>query len=363
MFASLFLAACAQDPAAADSARGLELPRGPAAAALSRIGTETRAAQLDWGGLPLESDAALWRAAATWADWAESVRAESLARGVQPERTARLALVARLQARDDDAWDHFAALAEHPEHANALLPLFLPGVAAGELARLPRWRGRCVAPLPDGVLLTPAAPAPSVPAAEVRLGYPVIERRSMRIDDLEIGAARVRFVVALESDGVQVDVTHVGGGAAKLYVLLPELPDFEIYVQYDDWVRQDAVGVPLEIELAPGDETHSLFGRFQPRRITWPTELPTRPSHELSHDGLVLRLDADDPRFALVSAASEGLARLIEAPCRVETGRTPEGPGVSVELADDSSGRKWSSILSLVERWALAHPPVHPPGR
>ncbi|MBI5432410.1 MAG: hypothetical protein HZA52_06250, partial [Planctomycetes bacterium] len=315
-----------------------------------------------------------WRIAATWVDWADAVRAEARGRGLDPARATRLALVARLQGRDDDAWDHFASLAEHPEHAAALLPLFLPGVAPAELVALaPQGgqRGPCVPPLADGVVLRPAAPPPSTRAADVRLGYPTIERRSMRVDELTIGAARVRLTVALESDGVQVDVAHLGGGPAKLRVLLPELPDFEIYVQYDDWVRQDGVGSALEIELAPGDEPHSLFGRFQPRRVAWPTELPTRASHALANDGLVIALSADDPRLALVRAASDGLARLIEAPCRVEAlardsgslDRARLGASVRIDLSDDASGRKWSSILSLAERWALAHPSAPPPGR
>jgi hypothetical protein len=146
-------------------------------------------------------------------------------------------------------------------------------------------------------------------------------------------------------------------------VLLPELPDFEIYVQYDDWVRQETVGVPLQIDLAPGDETHSLFGRFRPRRIAWPTELPTRASHALAHDGLVLVLDESDERAPIRRAATDGLARLIGAPCRIEA-RTASTPGaVRIDLSEDTSGLKWSSILSLAERWALAHPAEATPGR
>ncbi|MCK6444971.1 MAG: hypothetical protein L6Q99_01130 [Planctomycetes bacterium] len=353
------LAACTPQaeatPAVAGPAR-VELPRGPAAVALAAIGPDVRSAPLDWGGLPLSDDAADWARPGTWSAWAEAVRAEAAARGADPLRASRLALVARLQGRDDDAWEHFANLAGAPEHAAALLPLFLPGVAPAELVSLERHAGAAVGRLPDGVVLRPAPPPQSRHAEEVRLGYPTIERRSMRIDGLEIGAARVDFVVALESDGIQVDVTHKSGGQAKFFVCLPELPDFAIFVQYDDWVRQDTVGVPLEITVAPGDETHSLFGRFEPRRIAWPTELPTRASHALAKDGLVLRLASDDPRLARAAAASVGLARLLDAPCRVETEPEPRVPGVRIELADDPSGRKWGSILSLAERWALAHP-------
>ncbi|MCE9593948.1 MAG: hypothetical protein K8S98_07135 [Planctomycetes bacterium] len=360
MVIALVLAWLLQEPTAAPR---VELPKGPAAVALAATPDDVRSAKLAWSGLPLSGDAPEWRQATTWSAWAEALRAEAHARGADPQRVTRLALFARLTGRDDDAWDHFAALKGAPEQAAALLPLFLPGVQATELLALDEHSGACVGPLRDGVLLSPAAPPPSVAAADVRLGYASIERRAMSLDELRIGAAVVRLQVSLESDGVQIDLTHKSGGAATVRVLLPELPDFEIYVQYDDWVRQEAVGVPLQVALAPGDETHSLFGRFRPRRIAWPTELPTRASHALASDGLVLVLDEHSARAPVLRAATDGLARLIEAPCRVEPLASSTPGAVRIDLSEDADGRKWSSILSLAERWALAHPSAPKPGR
>src|SRR5690349_15261061 len=137
----------------------VELPPGPAERAFAGVGPETAPARLapaPTGAL----DAADWRAADAWTAWADAVRAEtSGASGASPDaqRRGKLARIALAHTRWDDAWDHFAACSGDPAVCAALLPGFLPGVQAGAGA------GGVALPLPDGVVLHPAPPPPSVP--------------------------------------------------------------------------------------------------------------------------------------------------------------------------------------------------------
>src|SRR6185436_20956684 len=119
-------------------------------------------------------------------------------------------------------------------------------------------------------------PPPSVPAREVVLGVGRIERRAMKISGLQIGAAVVDLRVGLEYEGLQIDVEHKSGGACKLKLRLPVPLDFEIATTYIDWQRLDPPNTSeVELELKPGDEPRTVFARFEPLYVRWPTIVPS----------------------------------------------------------------------------------------
>ncbi len=346
--------------AAQDAKPPLELSAGPAQRAAKVIQPTTKSAKLEWSALALDANDARFARAETWDDWAKSVRAEAAAPGADAARSAKLALYARLQGRNDDAWDHFAKLASAPETAAATIALFLPGVSPELVAKGLDANGGVPTNLPDGITLTPAPPPPSTAAKDVALGYGVIERKSMRMSGIHVGAAVISINVALESDGVQIDLQHESGASAKVFVVLPDLPDFEVYVEYRDWMRLDEIRKPIEVTIEPSSEPHTLFGRFHPRGMSWPTEVPGRLSRALEHDGLVFEVADGDPELAKIRAISEGLHALLSVPSSVAAPRSksvPGSPAIRVRLADRAT--RWPklvSIISLAERWVLAHP-------
>ncbi len=340
----------------------VELPAGPAARAFAGVGPQTVAAPLPGGPLGgLETPE--WRALEAWQNWAAAVGAEAGASEPDPMRRAGLAQIALAQGRWDDAWDHFAATGGEPAVCAALLPSFLPGVRPGASANADAngfsvGKGGLVSALPDGVLLRPAAPPPSVPAAEVALGRAWIERREMRLDRLQIGAAELSMKVGLESDGIQIDFEHRGGGSAHVRVELPELADFELSVAYVDWMRQDEVNRVLEFDIAPGDEPHTLFGRFRTRTIAWPTNLPTNSPRFLVEHGLAFDFASAAPDAEVFRAAGPGFAKILGLPVSLNPGSTGSFAGVRIDLSDPAvARRKFLGMVTLAERFALRPKP------
>jgi len=358
--AAVLIAQQPASPPASAEAGAIELPSSPAGRAFAGVSPSTVAAALPAAVARGLEDKA-WQQPGTWMGWAEAVRAEADASAPHAVQRAYLAQIALAQGRWDDAWDHFAATGGEPGLCAGLLPRFLPGVAAAPQASAgdgpPTFAaalGGHVGALPEGVLLRPALPPPAVPAAQVALGRNWIERRSMRLEGLRIGAAIVAMKVSLESDGVQVEFTHQGGGAARWNVMLPEPLDFEVRVAYVDWMRQDEVGIALEVAIAPGDEPHTLFGRFRPRSIPWPTNLPPATPRFLSDHGLELCFPADAPDAAVFRSAGPALARVLGLPVVSGTPAGAEFAGVRIELGDPAlARRKFQGLITLVERFAL----------
>jgi hypothetical protein len=336
-------------------APSIALPGGPAARAFASVGAETQPQKLALPAFPRWPEGAQWNDPALWRGWADDLRAEAQAGTADPARRARLCAFALAQGRSDDAWDHFAALAGAPSVCAALLPRLLPGVPIDGAAG----KGGIAPALADGIALAPALPPPSRPASEVVLGRRWIERREMRIEGLVIGDATLSMRVALESDGVQIDFDHRSGGTAHVSVWLPEPPDFEIYVAYVDWMRQDAIGGPLALEIPADGETHTLFGRLQPRAMPWPTSLPTEKNAGLELHGLRLEIDPGDPATARIEALSRALSDVLGLPASV-LARAPKDAaepfgGTIVSLhAEPGRDRKVASLVSLAERYALS---------
>lgn len=324
----LLLAILAQAPQ-------IELPEGPATRAWARVTPEA---------LPRESigsSAVDARAPATWTLWADLLSAEAAATAPDPSRRALLARIALGQARFDDAWGHLAACAASPDRVADLMPRFLPGT-------------RSFDGLADGAILAPALPPRGADAARGR-----IERRAMTIRGLRVGAATIAMKVSVETEGVQIDVEHLSGGAATVRVKIPEEPDWAFANEYVDWYKQDAMGVAHALTLNPGDEAHTLYARFEPRELAWPTTLPERLPAQIASGVLWLEIAADDPDRGQVDAFARSLEKgplAVRAEVRAPRRAESDGwTGVVVDLSRAGERtRKLAWLASSVERRSLA---------
>ena len=342
-------------PARQDAANrpAVELPDGDAARAWAGVGADTVPAPLPDGLAALDA-ADAWTRPATWERWGELVAAEAGAREADPERRAGLFLLALRHGRTRDAWAHFARLGGSPEWTARMLALALPGVPAGtELGP-----GGVVRGLADGSVLRPQLPP--------RTGDPFapgIEWRSASVRGVRIGEATVDVTVQIEGDGVQVDLLHVGGGPAKVAVLLPEPEGYRIHVEYNDWFRQDTLREPLLVELEPGAEEVSLFGRLRERSVQFPSDHSGAMPFQIREGALWLALadpgDTGDEDSALLESVATVLARLLEVRVRVAPeaeARAQATFGTLVHLPADPAGRATSLryLAASVERFRLS---------
>ena len=344
-------------PQAAPAAK-VELPEGPAARAFAGVGPDTEPATFDLGGMPLSPSDPAWDRPDVWLEWAQWVRAEAAETYPTPSRRARLCLLAGLQGRADDAWEHFAALGGDPAWCAAVLPLLAPGVAVETYARVGASAGGLPAALPDGIVLEPQLPPPNRPASEIEPGRRP-ERRHMTLTGLRIGDAVLKMRVALEVEGVQVDFEHVSGGSAHFFVRLPTPAEHETRVEYIDWMRQDESGIAHELHIEPGSQPRIVFGRFRPRSVDWPTRLPERMPEGLVRAGVRIEVGPGDPEQARIESFAAGLGALLAVPVEVHQGPEAEAAGdfagLRIRLHDDGSrALKLRNMISAAERFALS---------
>jgi len=180
----------------------------------------------------------------------------------------------------------------------------------------------------------------------------------MSIRGLRVGAATIAMKVAVEPEGVQIELEHLSGGEAHVRVKIPEDPEFAFSVEYVDWMKQDERGVAHLVTLKPGDEAHTLYARFEPRPLAWPTSLPDELPAQIASGTLWLEIDPKDPDRKLVEAVADSLAKgplalrtLVRAPHSTADGWT----GVAIDLTNaEERGRKLAWLASAVERKALA---------
>lgn len=343
----------ATPPAAAGPAgpaRALELPPIPLARLLDKLeprqAARAVAPELGAAGVAPGLEPGALEQPAGWAAWRGALTATL--DGARPEASARLALTALEQGRMRDAWRHLELAAADPALAAALLPRFLPGVARGTALDT----GGFPAALPDGVVLRPALPPPLSAPTPGDAQRP--ERRAMRVSGLAIGAAVVELKVAVELEGVQIEVAHLSGGAARVALVLPRAEEFATATEYVDWYKQETVGAPLTIELEPGAEPHVLFARFEPKDLRWPTRLPEELPRALAEHGLVL-LAADEAgeRERLGALARELSIPALGIAARCETAGARTGGGLVVDLSVAATrADKFAWLVSAIERYA-----------
>jgi hypothetical protein len=315
-----------------------ELPAGPASDTASKIAADTKPAVLP----KLADDP--WQSPATWRRFAELLSAESAGKAPDPARRAELALLALAQHRWDDAWLRFSECASSPSTVAALLPRFLPGTVAALNEALP-----------DGAVLAPALPPLAAEGPGAPRGF--VQRRAMRIEGLVLGTAHLALRVSVEGEGVEIDIEHKSGGAVKLKVAIPEDPQFAFADEYVDWFRQEKPGVPHEVSIQPGDEAHTLYARFEPRKAEWPTLLPDRMPAQIEQGILWLEPGSDERVRPLLEAVAECLTSgPLHVVARLGGPRdaSADHVGVRVDLSDGTErSRKLTWIAGAVERCAL----------
>lgn len=268
-----------------------------------------------------------WQDPKTWCTWAWLTQTEG------PQRHDELARYALLQGRWDDAWDHLAA-ADLPE---TIVFAFLPGMPGVD-------PDHAQEPLPDNVLLTPAPPPPT---PDAQPGFWDIREAWVR--GLRVGGAVLDMRVAMEPEGIQIDFDHVSGEAATVRVQLPEPVGFQIRVEYVDWLRQDELGLPLEVTIAPGDETHSLYGRVLGRTPEWPTRTPEHVPAAIEDGGLSLVVDDDEPELERLQAVAAALGH----GCQVVTRPPQRGVVIHLPPPGPTRDRKLAWLASSSEAFRL----------
>jgi len=329
----------------------LQLPDSPQAKVWAAVAADTRPAQLP-GPDPAAAD---WSRSATWQRWASLVAAERVSPQPSPERRAVLCLLASTHGRAHDAWAHLATLGAAPEWAAAVTAYLLPGVPAG--TRLgPGGEPR---DLPAGTLLRPLPPPDSG-----TLPPGAVEWRTARIEGLTVGGARLDLAITIESTGVQVDATHTSGDPTRLWVQLPVPRPFQIEVEYLDWMRRDTVGLPVELELNPGQDTRTIYGRTRESRSDLPTGRARALPAQLLEGALFLEVPAADPQWAHLTAVAKVLAELLDVAVHL---RTPAArmansgepwTGISLSLpAGEGRAQRLRYLASAVERFLLAQQP------
>jgi len=347
--------ALSQDDAPAAQGHRLILPDSPAAKVWAGVAPETEPAELPESFQKLAGTDA-WSHAATWELWAVLLTAAPLESAADAgRRHAQLALLALRHGRANDAWKHFETLGETPQYAARVMPFLIPGVPADTTILA----GGTVGPLPQGVLLAPQLPPRTADPLEGR-----VEWREASLANIVIGESRISLRVAIESTGVQVDVTHLEGPTFACSVLLPEPEGWEIRVQYNDWMRQDEVRVPMAFQLDPeiygedDDKTVSLYGRFLEREPNQPGPLATRElPAQMREGGLWFELPADDAEQAVFEAAAASLAKLLAIQVGVRApGEPGEGwTGTTIRVPEDAAKRAQvlRQLVSAVENWSL----------
>jgi len=328
-------------PVAAPAPPRFEFAPGPIADLAAALGSVQAPAELARADI-----AADWRDPAAFERWRAAL-ADARTADARGAR-ARLALLARRQDRDADAWQHLEVAGADPALLAALLPRFLPGIADEVAAGA----GGLAGALPDGAIFTPTTPPRTRPLERGR-----IERRAMRVRGLRVGEAVLGLRVSVEPEGVQIDIEHIAGGAARVAVKLPIEPGFALANEYVDWFPAPMRGAAHVVEIRPGDEEHTLYGRFEPSDSAQTFALPPRAPAALELGGLGIRPESGaDGR-----ARAEALARALSgAPISLAARVLEEGAPVAgwapivVDLRDTrTSAAKIAALCGAVERFTL----------
>jgi hypothetical protein len=185
-----------------------------------------------------------------------------------------------------------------------------------------------------------------------------MERREMKLSSVVLGTARVELRVAVEYDGLQIDLVHVGGGEARARVVFPEPLDFEVTTVYVDWERAPQPGVPHEVVLSAEKPKVELYGRCRPAKVRWPLAVPLALDARVRERGFELVAAASEVSSARTQGLATALAALTGVPARVRAfdKSSVERPhlGVSIDLATEPAReRKERTLLSAMERFAL----------
>ena len=328
----------------------ITLPAGRVADLLEGLGPDVVPAALenvwpDWSDRSPRG----WAGELPWRRWVELVRAEAGASAPDPARRGELAVLARMQGRDADAWRHLVDTAREPAIAAGLLPLFVPGVPPALVGSS--------GPLPDGVLLSPALP-PVLDHAG-RSGLRALAGSMLEHRAVLVGGARLSLRVAVEPDGLQVDLAHLEGPSVRVRVQPPLPGGIDAGPYHVDWERlpedrRDAV----EFLLGPAKEqrTHTLWVSFRRRRENWPApRIESIAPLDRSRALLVASPRGDEPHLARFA---EALGELFALPTALVS-EPASGDAfllepIVIRIGEGWAGeRKLATMIGLAEDFAL----------
>jgi hypothetical protein len=257
-----------------------------------------------------------------WAGWADALgRLDSS----PEEHRGALVDLSRFALDDHRAQDAFAWIvrlgAGDPEGLAGSIPTLFPGVGP-DVALGPGGRPL---PMAEGAVLRPQLPPRSKVA---RVGS--IENRRAEARGLKIGDAVFDMLLKVDGSGVVCDLTHVSGGTAKFKLYLPAPEGFRLKSAYVNWEMQQLPGgadpkvfdwraMPLTIELAPSEESFTVFARLTRLQVPFPT--PPAAGQALpratAEYGLVLVI-SDQPTPEPWSAVAGAWSRALGLPVVVQ---------------------------------------------
>jgi hypothetical protein len=181
--------------------------------------------------------------------------------------------------------------------------------------------------------------------------------------------------VALDYEGIQVDLTHLEGGPARVLVELPSPSEFALGALYLDWFPWKGsqsslpgssipgISIPevpiIDVELEPGSDVRTLFGRFEPRDPSWSQQLPGEIPRSIDFHGLLLLTPLDLPEE--VRGLDRALASVLGVECKFLPGTMQPsatlGPATTIDLRSaENRSHRLASLASQVERFVLSHP-------
>jgi hypothetical protein len=203
------------------------------------------------------------------------------------------------------------------------------------------------------VLLRPFLPPPLEDAEAAPGGF---AWRKATVRGIRVGEATLDLTISVEATGVQVDVAHRGGGATTVAILIPEPPGYEIRIEYLDWMQTEQPRRPILVDLQPGGEPTTLWGRMIERRVSLPTGQAQQLPQSLVQGGLFLSLPADDPQRDAVGEITPVLAKLLG----VRVGLTEPGAplpgwtGTVLHLGSPAErGERLTWLASAIESFML----------
>jgi hypothetical protein len=332
------------------------LPTGPLADLLAQAKQTQEQPRLEpWPAWTERGTEGGWGSKAPWQRWSQLLIQSALpdsgsaAPLERSQRRASLALLAKMQGRDGAGWGHLLASADGGSVAQ-VLPAFLPGRLPAEFASQPF----------DGIF-RPALPPTHDPLNPLLTGS---VGNSMEHQAVRLGESVFRMRVLLEADGIQVDLTHVSGPELSFKVLPPEPNAQRIALLYADWIKVGTERQAVDVKLAPGDPTYTIWGRFLSRRASSPIprggRMQARDSDKPRHE-IEIRLPLERMEEPFMQQLARTLVELsgskvsLRAPKLVPPVRFPEpivirlGTGVAAE-------KKLLELVDRIEESLLGQP-------